>query len=56
MQKNKSGFTWFYNFILFDDATADAKTRLDHIRKSQITVIIQASWQINILIFKYSIL
>ena len=21
----KSGFTWFYNFILFDDVTADAK-------------------------------
>ena len=25
MKENKSGFTWFYNFILFDDVPADAK-------------------------------
>ena len=25
MKENKSGFTWFYNFILFVDVTADAK-------------------------------
>ena len=27
MKQNKSGFIWFYNFILFDEATANAKTR-----------------------------
>ena len=25
MKENKSGFTWFYNFNLFDDATAHSK-------------------------------
>ena len=25
MKTNKSGFTWFYNFISVDNATADAK-------------------------------
>ena len=50
MQKNKSGFTWFYNFILFDGATADTKNAFRPY-KSQTTVIIQASWQINISTF-----
>ena len=40
----KSGFT-----SLFDDATADTKKR---VFKSQIAVIIQASWHNNILIFE----
>ena len=60
MKKNKSAFTLFYNFILFDDATADAKkTRflnVDQTRQSQIAVIIQASWHNHISTFKHRIL
>ena len=46
---------WFHDFTLFDDATADTKKLIfsrSHRRKSQIAVIIQATWHNNILIFE----
>ena len=47
---------WFhlvlqFYFILFENATVDAKTcflNVGHTRKSQIAVIMQASWHYNI--------
>ena len=46
---------WFHDFTLFDDATADTKSSFFHVghrRKSQIAIIIQATWHNNILIFE----
>ena len=46
---------WFHDFTLYDDATADSKKGVfcvGHKRKSQIAVIIQATWHNNTLIFK----
>ena len=49
INEKKIELKWFHDSTLFDDATADTKKG---VFKSQIAVIIQASWHNNISIFE----